>query len=134
MENSLVHTAVAIINRDISNYMPVSEYDIECIEKAKALIDADLSIHHSIEYIATVAGIGATKLKKGFKERYNSSLYAYLRTQRMEQAATLLQNSNKTIKQIAKATGFHYTSNFNIAFRNYYTVSPATYRRLHNTK
>jgi len=133
-ENNPVHTAVAIINRDTRNRMPLSEYDIECIDKAKALIDADLSIHHSIGYIAAVSGIGATKLKKGFKERYNSSLYAYLRTQRMEQAAAFLENSNKTIKQIAKATGFHYTSNFNTAFSSYYTVSPATYRRLHSAK
>jgi AraC-like DNA-binding protein len=134
VENCLVHTAVAIINRDISKHMPLSEYDIECIAKAKALIDADLSIHHSIEHIAAVSGIGATKLKKGFKDRYNSSLYAYLRTQRMEQAAALLENSNKTIKQIAKATGFHYTSNFTAAFKNYYTASPATFRRLHSKK
>ena len=130
MENAAVHTVAATINRDTSHYMSLSEYDIECIAKAKALIDADLSIHHSIEQIATVAGIGATKLKKGFKERYHSSLYAYLRTQRMIQAAELLENSNKTIKQIAKATGFHYTSNFTAAFRNYYTISPASFRRL----
>jgi signal transduction histidine kinase len=70
--------------------MPLSEYDIECITKAKTLIDADLSIHYSIEHIATVAGIGAGKLKKGFKERYNCSLYAYLRTQRMEEAVSNL--------------------------------------------
>jgi signal transduction histidine kinase len=87
VESGAVETVFAIINSDISNYMPLSEYDIKCITKAKALIDADFSIHYSVEHIAAVAGIGAAKLKKGFKEHYNSSLYTYRRTQHIVQAA-----------------------------------------------
>jgi AraC family transcriptional activator of pyochelin receptor len=114
--------------------MPLSEYDIECVKKAKALIDADLSVHYSIAHIASVAGIGATKLKKGFKESYGSSLYAYLREQRMIQAAALLAETGKTLKQVAKTTGFHYTNNFSIAFTKYHKVSPAAYRLLKKEK
>ena len=109
--------------------MDITDYDMECIAKAKALIDADTSIHYSIDHIASVAGIGATKLKKGFKKQYQSSLFAYLRTQRMIKAAALLTTTNKTIKQIAKATGFHYTSNFTTAFTTYYKLSPGSYRQ-----
>jgi AraC-like DNA-binding protein len=114
--------------------MPLSEYDIECIEKAKTLIDADLSVHYSITHIASVTGIGSTKLKKGFKETYGSSLYAYLREQRMKKAAELLENTHKTIKQVAKATGFHYTSNFANSFTVHHKLTPAAYRRMHREK
>jgi AraC-like DNA-binding protein len=114
--------------------MPLSEHDIECIEQAKALIDADLSVHYSIAHIASVSGIGATKLKKGFKEAYGSSIYAYLRIQRMKKAADLLENTSKTVKQVAKASGFHYTSNFRSAFFNYHKISPSAYRRLPKEK
>lgn len=107
---------------------------MECINKAKALIDKDISRHFAIDEIATTVGIGATKLKKGFKQQYGLGLFAYLRKQRMELAGTLLRNTYKTIKQIAKATGFHYTSNFNSSFTRYYKTSPARYRIFHQNK
>jgi AraC-like DNA-binding protein len=109
--------------------MPLTAYDIQCIEKAKAFIDADMSIHYSIGHIAGVAGIGATKLKKGFRALYGYSLFGYLRGQRMIKAAELLLTTGRTIKQIAKATGFHYTSNFTKAFTVHYKISPGAYRQ-----
>ena len=114
--------------------MALSEYDIECIAKARALIEADLSVHYSIAHLASVSGIGATRLKKGFKETYGASLYAYLRERRMVKAAALLEDTRKTIKQVAKATGFHYTNNFSAAFIKYHKMSPAAYRRLKKEK
>jgi AraC-like DNA-binding protein len=108
--------------------MPLSAYDMECLQKAKAFIDKDISRHFAIQEIAESAGIGSTKLKKGFKQQYGLGLFAYLRKQRMEMAAILLSTTNKTIKQIAKTTGFHYTSNFSSAFKAYYKKSPARYR------
>jgi AraC-like DNA-binding protein len=113
--------------------MPFSAYDMECITKAKALIDKDISRHLSIDDIAASAGIGSTKLKKGFKEQYGFGLFTYLRQQRMEMAAILLSTTNKPLKLIAKTTGFHYTSNFNSAFKHFHQCSPAQYRnRLKN--
>lgn len=108
--------------------MTLSVYDMECVQKAKSLIDRDISRHFSIQAIAASAGLGATKLKKGFKQEYGLGLFAYLRKQRMEMAATLLITSNKTIKQIAKTTGFHYTSNFTTSFIKFHMQSPAQYR------
>ncbi|MGG9964085.1 helix-turn-helix domain-containing protein [Ferruginibacter sp. SUN106] len=109
--------------------MLLSEYDTECLAQAKKLIDADLSVHYSIATIAHSTGLGATKLKTGFKAAYGYSLFAYLRMQRMKKAAELLSDSRKTIKQIAKATGFRYMNNFIRAFSANYSVSPAAYRK-----
>ncbi|MGC4102349.1 helix-turn-helix domain-containing protein [Ferruginibacter sp.] len=108
--------------------MEITDYDIECIEKAKALIDTDTSVHYSIEHIARTVGIGSTKLKKGFRGKYKSSVYAYLRKQRMIKAARLLRETQKTIKQVAKETGFHYIGNFTRAFTDYYKTAPGAYR------
>lgn len=114
--------------------MPFSAYDMECTTKAKALIDKDISRHLSIDDIAAAVGIGSTKLKKGFKQQYGLGLFTYLRKQRMELAADLLLTTNKTIKQIAKTTGFHYTSNFSSAFLNFHKRSPAQFRNKHQPK
>ncbi len=109
--------------------MALSTYDMECLQKAKALIEKDLSRHFTISEIAAVSGIGATKLKQGFKKQFGYPIFVYLRRQRMQYAASLLKNTNKTIKQIAKATGFLYTSNFTTAFTSFHHISPALYRQ-----
>ncbi|MDQ2719438.1 MAG: AraC family transcriptional regulator [Bacteroidota bacterium] len=108
--------------------MKFTDYDIECIKKAKSIIDADTSRHFTIEFIATKIHIGETKLKKGFKHYYKVGLFTYLRKQRMIKAAELILETNKTIKQIAKASGFKHPSNFITAFTSYHGLTPTKYR------
>ena len=110
--------------------MPFTDYDIECFKKAKSIIDADTTVHYSIEFIAGKIGIGKTKLKIGFKEYFKMGLFTYLREKRMLKAAELLIHSNKTIKEISKATGYKYYSNFLSAFTAYHGLPPSKYRNL----
>lgn len=108
--------------------MLLTEYDIECLKEAKTLIDKNNRQHHTIGDIARAVGMGATKLKAGFKLYYGSGLYAYLREQRMQQAKLQLADSGKTIKAIAKTMGFKHTSNFTTAFRKRFGVTPGKWR------
>ena len=110
--------------------MSFTDYDIECIEKAKQLIDADLGTHLSIEFIAGKVGLGKTKLTAGFRYHYSMGLYSYLRKQRMIKAAELLAYTRRTIKQISWDTGFKYPSNFTKAFAGFHGVTPGKYRAL----
>jgi len=109
--------------------MQFYEYDIECIEKARKLIDADISSHTTIAALAMKSGLGESKLKAGFKKFYGSSPYAYLRQQRMIKAAGMILESRKSMKQIAKATGFRHTNNFITAFSAFYHITPHRYRQ-----
>jgi AraC-like DNA-binding protein len=106
-----------------------SDYDIGCIQKAKDIIVADLSIHQNIELIATKVGFGKTKLKMGFKLYCGMGLYSFLKRQRMIKAAELLIGTDKTIKQIAKSVGFRHASNFAKSFGSYYGITPGKYRK-----
>lgn len=110
--------------------MSFTDYDIECFKKAKAIIDADTSVHYSIETLAEKIGIGKTKLKMGFRLYFKMGLFAYLREQRMIKAAELLIGSDKTIKEISKASGYKYYSNFLSAFAAYHGIPPSQYRKL----
>lgn len=110
--------------------MSFTDYDIECFKKAKFIIDADTSVHYSIEILSEKIGIGKTKLKIGFKKYFKMGLFTYLREQRMLKASELLMYSNKTIKEISKATGYKYYSNFLLAFKAYHGLPPSKYRNL----
>ena len=109
--------------------MLFTDYDIECIQKAKSIIDTDLRNHYSIDLIATKVNLGKTKLKVAFKLYYRIGLYAYLKKQRMIKAAELVVSTNKTIKQIAHDTGFKHSNNFIQAFVRFHGLTPKGYRQ-----
>lgn len=109
--------------------MPFSEYDMSCLEQAKARIELDLSRHFTIEDIATTVGMGQTKLKILFKKYYGLGLFTYLQEQRMQKAKQLIEETHKPIKEISKLSGYRYSTNFITAFSAYYGIPPGQYRR-----
>lgn len=109
--------------------MSLSAFDIEIIEEIKRIILTDLQVHYSIGYLASKAGMSESRLKESFKLVVKSSLYAYLKEKRMLHAATLLKESDRTLKQVSKLTGFRYYSNFTRAFKKHFDTTPAMYRK-----
>jgi len=65
-----------------------------------------------------------------FKRETGVSFSEYLKEVRMGQARCLLQDTFKSIKEIAFLTGYKYVSSFCEAFRNTVGVSPSVYRRM----
>lgn len=109
--------------------MQLTDRDIECLEEARALMDKNNRVHHTIAAIAHAVGMGRTRLKTGFKQHYGMGLYAYLREQRMQLALQLLQDRNMTIKAVTRAAGFKQTSNFTFAFKKRFGVTPGEKRK-----
>ena len=68
--------------------MRLTTYDIECIENAKKIIDADISRHFTISAIAQQVTLGSTKLKEAFKKHFGKGLYTYLKEARMKKACS----------------------------------------------
>ncbi|KAA9038743.1 helix-turn-helix transcriptional regulator [Ginsengibacter hankyongi] len=106
-----------------------SEYDIECIKKAKAFIDGDISHHYTIPEIASHAGISRTKLKAGFKQMVGIAIYHYQQEQRLLQAKYLLDNTYLSIKQISSRMGYMYSINFAAAYKKRFGKSPYRSRK-----
>ena len=89
--------------------MHLSDYDIECINKAKDFIYANFKSHHPIAEIALYAGISQTRLKNGFKEIFGKGLYEYLHEGAMLKAESLLENTDKNVKEISRIIGYKYS-------------------------
>lgn len=109
--------------------MRFSDYDIECIQSAKAFIDADLNRHHTIAEVAVHCGINTSKLRLGFKVLYGQGPYHYLKEQRLEKAKYLLESTHKSLKQIAHDLGYNHTCNFITSYRKRFGEGPASWRR-----
>lgn len=109
--------------------MPLTQNDIKCLYAARKLMLTDLSVHYTIEEIATYVGLSSTKLKKGFKALFKKAVFEYLETERLERAKTMMRDSDKPLKQISKAAGFQYLNNFSRAFKNTFGISPNEWRK-----
>ena len=127
MSDSYINTTVEF------NPVPVSaafhDNDIDGVQQAKRIIDADISRHFTIEDIARQVALGKTKLKYGFRLLYGKGLYTYLREARMQKAMELVMETHKTFKAIAKACGFKHYNNFIAAFTKFHGTTPGNARK-----
>lgn len=100
-------------------------------EKAKAvyaLISEDLSRHYTVEKLAEQFEISASALKSCFKAIYGSSIYSFLRSARMNHAATLLRTTDLSVAQVAGEVGYSNPSKFSVAFQKEIRILPLEYR------
>ncbi|HEX8334923.1 MAG TPA: AraC family transcriptional regulator [Segetibacter sp.] len=106
----------------------LTKYDIECLNNAKGLIDKDPSQHYTIPEISRHVGLSPTKLKSGFKTLYGMGIYKYLQQQRLEKGRYLLENSEKTLKEISRSLGYKYKNNFSTSFRKKFGIPPGEWK------
>jgi AraC-like DNA-binding protein len=104
--------------------------EIEAANKAGKLILEDITVHQRIPTIATRVNLNENRLKYVFRHVFKTSIYQYLLGARMSKAKFLLQHSNASMAEIAKACGYRYLTNFLTAFHRFYGYTPKSVRRL----
>ncbi|MDC7125357.1 MAG: AraC family transcriptional regulator [Spirochaetales bacterium] len=80
--------------------------------------------------LTRIAGISATKLKDMFKEINGCTITEYIQKCRISQAQHLLQYTDLTVGQIARAVGYNNASRFTELFKRYTGLLPKDYRKL----
>ena len=83
----------------------------------------------TIEALSRQYHMNPTTLKAAFKAAYGASLAAHIKGHRMEQAARLLRETERSVADIAQAVGYDSPSRFSAAFKETYGVLPREYRR-----
>ena len=58
----------------------------------------------------------------------------YLARKRISEAKVLLINTDKSIYEIGKETGYNDANYFGIVFKKYEGISPGEYRKIKNTR
>lgn len=104
-----------------------NEYDKERIVFARDYLLTHMDAPPSLIQLAAIAGINEFKLKHGFKELFNQSVFAYLANIRLEMARRALQQKQKSVTQIAFELGYASLQHFSAAFKKKYGVSPGKF-------
>jgi len=91
-----------------------------------------LSRHYTapptIPQLARLIGMNQTKLKSGFRQLFDLTIYEYVLERRMEIAAQLLSERELSVAEIAYRVGYEYPANFSAAFKRYYGRLPREWK------
>ena len=98
------------------------------IWKAHEILLKDICNPPSLMSLAASVGLTHTRLNFGFRSIFGSTVYEYLRAQRLEMARLLVLEGSKSITEIAYETGFASGSHFTHAFRKHFGVTPSRYK------
>lgn len=101
-----------------------TDYDRERILFARDYLIQHIGNPPSLPTLARIAGLNEFKLKRGFREMFNNSLFGYLAEYRLEQARHQLLDTQKSITEIAFDLGYSSPQHFSTAFRKRFGVAP----------
>ncbi len=101
----------------------------ERMREIEARLTENLRVRISISELADEYRLGASTIKKYFRQIYGEPPYTYLKRRRMEEAAFLLTTTEQSITQIAEMVGYQNTSKFSAAFRDIYAMSPTEFKK-----
>lgn len=104
-----------------------TQWEYEQFNYVRNYLVSDLTNPPTIEWLAKQVGINQSKLKKGFKQVFGKSIYAYFLTERMNKAKQLLMENSVT--ETAVMMGYSNISHFSSAFRKQFGVLPKEIRR-----
>jgi AraC-like DNA-binding protein len=107
----------------------LSRRDIECVQKARALVLAN-SPAPSLASLARQVGINRNKLAVGFKHVFGVTVGELDREARLSRARTLLERDRLPVRVVATLVGYADPGSFSKAFKILYGVLPS---ELHNT-
>jgi AraC family transcriptional regulator, transcriptional activator of the genes for pyochelin and ferripyochelin receptors len=103
-----------------------TEYDKERIIFARDYLLTHMNAPPTLIQLAAIAGINEFKLKHGFKEMFNQTVFGYLADVRLEMARRALREKQKTITQIAFELGYSSMQNFSAAFKKKFGIAPGS--------
>lgn len=83
----------------------------------------------SLKELAHTFGTNEYKLKLGFKELYNQTVFGFLTSERLRKASVIIQHTHVRLKEVAHITGFKSVPHFSRAFKKKYGYTPRDLRK-----
>ncbi len=96
--------------------------------RAKDLADARYFDLLTVADLARAAGLSPAHFGREFRTTFGEAPHQYLLTRRLERAAALLRNTDRTVTEICFAVGLASIGSFTTSFRRVYGMAPLAYR------
>ena len=96
--------------------------------RAKDLIDARYREALDVPALARVAHLSQAHFSREFRRAFGETPHQYLLTRRLERAAELLRNTDRSVIEVCLAVGLTSVGSFTTSFTRTYGRSPTAYR------
>jgi AraC-like DNA-binding protein len=96
--------------------------------RARDLVDVRYFEPIGVEHMARAAGLSRAHFSREFRRVFGESPHAYLLTRRLERAAALLRNTDRSVAEICFSVGLRSVGSFTTSFKRAYGVAPRAYR------
>jgi AraC-like DNA-binding protein len=96
--------------------------------RAKDLIDARYRERLDVEALARASHLSPAHFSREFRRAFGETPHQYLLTRRLERAAALLRNTDRSVADICLAVGLRSIGSFTTSFGRAYGCSPTAYR------
>lgn len=114
---------------DIRSSSPaISSTDKEKIYYARDILIAQLLSPPSLPELSRLAGLNEFKLKAGFKQVFDNTVYGYLNDHRIAAARQLVMEGSRSLTDIADTFGYSSLQHFSSSFRKKFGMSPGRLR------
>src|SRR6476646_10021428 len=99
--------------------------------RAKDLADARYFEPLDVDDMAGAAGLSRAHFSREFRRVFGEPPHTYLLTRRLERAAALLRNTDRSVADICFSVGLQSVGSFTTSFKRAYGQTPTGYRAAH---
>jgi AraC-like DNA-binding protein len=99
--------------------------------RARDLADARYREPLDVPTLARAAHVSPAHFTREFRRAFGETPHRYLLTRRLERAAALLRNTDRTVADICLSVGLTSVGSFTTSFGKLYGMSPTAYRAAH---
>jgi len=99
--------------------------------RAKDLADARYFEPIDVDDMAAAAGLSRAHFTREFRRVFGDTPRGYLLTRRLERAAALLRNTDRSVAEICLDVGLTSVGSFTTSFTRMFEMSPTAYRAAH---
>ncbi len=99
--------------------------------RAKDTIDARYRDPLDVQALARVTHVSPAHFSREFRRAFGVTPHQYLLTRRLERAAELLRNTDRSVAEICMMVGLRSVGSFTTSFGRAYGLSPTAYRAAH---
>jgi AraC-like DNA-binding protein len=99
--------------------------------RAKDLIDARYRERLDIDALARASHLSIAHFSREFRRAFGETPHQYLLTRRLERAAALLRNTDRSVADICMTVGLRSVGSFTTSFGRAYGRTPTAYRAAH---
>ncbi len=108
---------------------PKNKTDVERLDFARRYIIEHVDLPPSLRELAKLSGLNEYKLKRGFRELYNDTVFGYLTNYRLMTAKQKLESDRMSIAELAYELGFSSPQHFSKTFKERFGMSPKAIRK-----